>query len=64
MTIELHSTEDLLFVKLRVTTAQRLRAARRADDGLCVLLARQRSVTLDELRLCSASPPQRILHAA
>lgn len=64
VTIELSSLEDRLFVKLRVATAQRLCAAGRGDDGLCVLLARQRSLSLDELRMCSSSAPLRILHAA
>lgn len=64
MTIELSSAEDLLFVQLRVVTAQRLRAVGRGDDGLCVLLARQRSASLAELRACSTSPSHRILNAA
>ena len=64
MTIELQHIEDQLFAQLRVATAQRLRAAQRGDGGLCVLLARQRSASLAELRARSARQPCRILHAA
>ena len=56
MTIERGDIEDQLFAQLRLTTVQRLRAAVGGDDGLGVLLARQRLVCLTALRARSSRP--------
>lgn len=64
MITEPRAVEDQLFLQLRVATAQRLRAVGRGDQGLCALLARQRSAHLTDLRTCAASQSPRILQAA
>ncbi len=56
--------EDRLFLQLRTLTVQRLRAARRGDRGICILLERLRQNCLAELggRQCKAH--RRLLRAA
>lgn len=58
MTIEPINLEDQLFTQLRSATVQRLRAAQRGDDGLCVLLHRQRVHCLEALG-CRTAPRRR-----
>ncbi len=41
---------DHLLRRLRTLTSLRLRAARRGDDGVAMLIARERAVCLDALR--------------
>ncbi|MBK6656730.1 MAG: hypothetical protein IPG43_00600 [Proteobacteria bacterium] len=64
MAIEPINLEDQLFLKLRTATVQRLRAAHRADHGLCVLLERERVACLHELGAHRAAAHRHILSAA
>ena len=64
MSNELCAIEDQLFAQLRMTTVQRLRAAARGDDGVGLLLARQRSACLAQLRAGFARPSHNLQRAA
>lgn len=64
MTIEPTSIEDLLFVQLRTATVHRVRAALRGDDGLCILLERERVACLRQLGALDMSGTQRLFRAA
>lgn len=64
MTIEPTSIEDQLFLQLRAATVQRLRAAQRGDDGLCILLERERLGCLGMLGARRMAGRARILSAA
>jgi hypothetical protein len=64
VTIELGDIEDQLFAQLRLTTVQRLRAAVRGDDGLGLLLVRQRGACLAALRAHLSGPASSMQRAA
>ncbi|MGE0859241.1 MAG: hypothetical protein AB7I01_12980 [Gammaproteobacteria bacterium] len=61
MTPELELPTDHLLRRLRSLTCLRLRAARRGDDGLAVLIGRERTACLEALR--SATPAVRRIAA-
>ena len=61
MTPELELPTDRLLHRMRSLTCLRLRAARRGDNGLAVLIARERAACLEALR--AATPAERRIAA-